>query len=126
MVYHKFKILIDIAFENDAHFSDAFRKAFTKIINYTFVKDQPSESPEYLSKYCDHILKQLSDGSDEDEMDQKLSFSITILKYIDNKDVFQNFYQSQMANRLIYHQYFQSMDREKKMINKLKVNYTNC
>lgn len=52
-------------------------------------------------------------------MDEKLAESITIFKYIDDKDVFQKFYSRMLAKRLI-HQQTQSMDAEEAMINRLK------
>jgi len=112
-------MVVDV-FDNDLCFSGALDKAFTVIINYKLVKNQPSKSPEYLSKYCDNLLKKSSKGMCEAEIDHKLLLSITIFKYIDDKDVFQRFYQRHLAKRLI-HQQSQSMDGEEGMINKLKV-----
>lgn len=59
----------------------------------------------------------------ENEIDERLALSITIFKYIDDKDVFQKFYSRMLAKRLI-HQQSQSMDAEEAMINRLKVKYT--
>lgn len=56
----------------------------------------------------------------ENEIDDKLAQSITVFKYIDDKDVFQKFYSRMLAKRLI-HQQSQSMDAEEAMINRLKV-----
>lgn len=53
------------------------------------------------------------------KVDEKLAESITIFKYIDDKDVFQKFYSRMLAKRLI-HQQTQSMDAEEAMINRLK------
>lgn len=120
-VYEKYKSILVKVFNNDLCFSDALDKAFTVIINYKLVRNQPSKSPEYLSKYCDNLLKKSSKGMSEAEIDHKLLLSITIFKYVDDKDVFQRFYQRHLAKRLI-HQQSQSMDGEEGMINKLKVN----
>ena len=73
-----------------------------------------------LAKYCDSLLKKSSKGISESEIDEKLAQSITIFKYIDDKDVFQKFYSRMLAKRLI-HQQSQSMDAEESMINRLKV-----
>nr|CAD7401976.1 unnamed protein product [Timema cristinae] len=72
-----------------------------------------------LAKYCDALLKKSSKGMSETEVDERLSQSITIFKYIDDKDVFQKFYSRMLAKRLI-HQQSQSMDAEEAMINRLK------
>lgn len=53
------------------------------------------------------------------QVDEKLSESIIIFKYIDDKDIFQKFYSRSLAKRLI-HQQTQSMDAEEAMINRLK------
>jgi len=121
-VHKKYKSIVVDVFNNDLCFSGALDKAFTVIINYKPVKNQSSKSPEYLSKYCDNLLKKSSKGMCEGEIDHKLLQSITIFKYVDDKDVFQRFYQRHLAKRLI-HQQSQSMDGEEGMINKLKVNY---
>jgi len=120
-VHKKYKSMVVEVFDNDLCFSGALDKAFTVIINYKLVPNQPPKSPEYLSKYCDNLLKKSSKGMCEAEIDQKLLMSITIFKYVDDKDVFQRFYQRHLAKRLI-HQQSQSMDGEEGMINKLKVN----
>lgn len=69
-------------------------------------------------------MKKSSKGSSESEIDDRLANSITIFKYIDDKDVFQKFYSRMLARRLI-HQQSQSMDAEEAMINRLKVSYFN-
>ena len=51
-----------------------------------------SKSPELLARYCDSLLKKSSKGISEVEIDDKLASSITIFKYLDDKDVFQKFY----------------------------------
>lgn len=66
------------------------------------------------------LLKKSSKGMSENEIDERLAQSITIFKYIDDKDVFQKFYCRMLAKRLI-HQQSQSMDAEESMINRLKV-----
>lgn len=75
-----------------------------------------------LCRYCDTLLKKSTKGLNESEVDDKLGHSITIFKYIDDKDVFQKFYARMLAKRLIQQQ-SQSMDSEEAMINKLKVYY---
>jgi len=108
-------------FNNDFYFSQALDTAFTTIVNYKLEENQPSMSPEYLSKYCDKLLKKSCKGMSEVEIDEKLFQSITIFKYIDDKDVFQCIYQMHLAKRLILQQCL-SIVREEGMISNLKVN----
>lgn len=55
----------------------------------------------------------------ENEIEEKLERSITVFKYVDDKDVFQKFYARMLAKRLI-HQQSQSMEAEEAMIDRLK------
>ena len=77
-----------------------------------------------LAKYCDTLLKKSAKGMSESEVDDKLAQSITVFKYLDNKDIYQRFYQRMLARRLIYSQSM-SMDMEEAMINRLKVGISN-
>ncbi|XP_065171049.1 cullin-2 [Atheta coriaria] len=119
-VYQKYKDQIQEVFHGDQNFMGALDKACNSVINYRPNNGKsPCRSPEYLAKYCDTLLKKSSKGITESEVDEKLKRSITIFKYIDDKDVFQKFYARMLAKRLI-HQQTQSMDAEEAMINRLK------
>ena len=72
-----------------------------------------------MARYCDSLLKKSQKGISEGEIDDKLNSSITVFKYLDDKDVFQKFYQRNLGKRLI-HQQSHSMDLEEAMINRLK------
>ncbi|BES92469.1 unnamed protein product [Nesidiocoris tenuis] len=118
-VHKKYKQLIQDVFQSDQAFMSALDKACSYVINHRPNSKMPCRSPELLAKYCDSLLKKSSKGLSESEIDDKLSNSITIFKYIDDKDVFQKFYSRMLARRLI-HQQSQSMDAEEAMINRLK------
>lgn len=72
-----------------------------------------------MAKYCDTLLKKSPRAASESEIEDKLKRSITVFKYVDDKDVFQKFYSRMLAKRLI-HQQSQSMDAEEMMIDDLK------
>ncbi|XP_071057116.1 cullin-2 isoform X2 [Onthophagus taurus] len=119
-VYNKYKKQIKEVFKSDQNFMGALDKACSSVINHRPNSGRsPCRSPELLAKYCDTLLKKSSKGISEQDIDEKLTNSITIFKYIDDKDVFQKFYSRMLAKRLI-HQLTQSMDGEESMINKLK------
>ncbi|CAH0549205.1 unnamed protein product [Brassicogethes aeneus] len=119
-VYKKYKQLIQDVFKSDQNFMGALDKACNSVINHRPNNGKTAcRSPELLAKYCDTLLKKSSKGISETEVDEKLAESITIFKYIDDKDVFQKFYSRMLAKRLI-HQQTQSMDAEEAMINRLK------
>ncbi|KAL1115891.1 hypothetical protein AAG570_006180 [Ranatra chinensis] len=118
-VHKKYKDMIQDVFAGDQAFVGALDKACSSVINHRPNPKQPCRSPELLAKYCDMLLKKSSKGITESEIDDKLANSITVFKYIDDKDVFQKFYSRMLARRLI-HQQSQSMDAEETMINRLK------
>ena len=42
-----------------------------------------------LAKYCDALLKKSAKGMSESEIDDNLGQSITVFKYLDDKDIYQ-------------------------------------
>ncbi len=117
-VHRKYRQLIQDVFQGDQAFVGALDKACTAVINHKQAKGQP-KPPELLAKYCDTLLKKSQKGISDDEIDEKLNSSITVFKYLDDKDVFQKFYSRNLGKRLI-HQQSHSMDLEEAMINRLK------
>ncbi|CAL1289547.1 unnamed protein product [Larinioides sclopetarius] len=118
-VHDKFSSLIKTVFSGDQQFVGALDKACAAVINHKGNPKLMCRSPELLAKYCDSLLKKNAKTCSENEVENKLTQSITIFKYIDDKDVFQKFYSRMLAKRLIYNQSM-SMDAEEAMINKLK------
>uniref|UniRef100_A0A2M4AJL6 Cullin-2 n=1 Tax=Anopheles triannulatus TaxID=58253 RepID=A0A2M4AJL6_9DIPT len=116
-VHRKYEELIHRTFRSDPLFLGALDKACARIINEKHSNNQVCRSAELVAKYCDSLLKKSK--TTEGEIDQKLTRSIIIFKYIEDKDVYQKFYSRMLAKRLI-HEQSQSMDAEEMMINKLK------
>lgn len=117
-VHKKYLDMLKDVFQGDQAFIGALDKACNAVINYRQPK-QPSKAPELLARYCDTLLKKSQKGISESEIDDKLSCSITVFKYLDDKDIFQKFYSRNLGKRLI-HQQSHSMDLEEAMINRLK------
>ncbi|XP_058117563.1 cullin-2 [Anopheles ziemanni] len=116
-VHRKYEEMIHSTFKSDPLFLGALDKACARIINEKHSNNQVCRSAELVAKYCDSLLKKSK--TTEGEIDQKLTRSIIIFKYIEDKDVYQKFYSRMLAKRLI-HEQSQSMDAEELMINKLK------
>uniref|UniRef100_A0A336LM86 Cullin-2 n=1 Tax=Culicoides sonorensis TaxID=179676 RepID=A0A336LM86_CULSO len=116
-VHHKYEELIAEIFNNDPMFMSALDKACSSVINKRISDKQPCRSAELVAKYCDSLLKKSK--TTEGEIETKLTASITIFKYVEDKDIFQKFYSRMLAKRLI-HEQSQSMDAEEAMINRLK------
>ncbi|ESP02261.1 hypothetical protein LOTGIDRAFT_207667 [Lottia gigantea] len=118
-VHNRYKDMIKNVFNGDQQFVGALDKACAHVINYRLNPKSVCKSPELLSKYCDSLLRKSSKGISETELDDKLASSITIFKYLDDKDIFQRFYSRMLAKRLIYG-LSTSMDAEESLINRLK------
>jgi len=119
-VHRRFSELIKTVFNSDQQFVRALDKACSTIINYKKNSKFPCKAPELLAKYCDALLKKSANkGITESEIDEKLTMSIVVFRYIDDKDVFQKFFSKMLGKRLI-HSLSISMDCEESMINKLK------
>ncbi|GAB0088443.1 Cullin [Sergentomyia squamirostris] len=122
-VHKKYEELISDTFSSghsvDPLFLSALDKACASVINTTIRigEKQTCRSAELVARYCDSLLKKSK--STESEIDAKLTKSITIFKYIEDKDVYQKFYSRMLAKRLIHEQSL-SMDAEEAMINRLK------
>jgi len=117
-VHEKYKEMLKGDFQGDLTFYGALDKACNAVINHRAPRT-PSKAPELLARYCDTLLKKSQKGISENEIDDKLARSITVFKYLDDKDVFQKFYSKHLGKRLI-HQQSHSMDLEEAMINRLK------
>ncbi|KAF7995688.1 hypothetical protein HCN44_006795 [Aphidius gifuensis] len=118
-VHNKYTKLIEEVFKRDQVFVGALDKACAAVVNNRSQNRQPARAPELLAKYCDSLLKKSAKGISEIEIEDKLTKSITVFKYVDDKDIFQKFYARMLAKRLI-HQQSQSMDAEEAMIDRLK------
>ncbi|KYN14400.1 Cullin-2 [Trachymyrmex cornetzi] len=118
-VHSKYSEMIKEVFNSDQSFVGALDKACSAIVNYRPAPKQPVRAPELLARYCDILLKKSPRAASESEIEDKLKRSITVFKYVDDKDVFQKFYSRMLAKRLI-HQQSQSMDAEEMMIDDLK------
>ena len=118
-VHRKYRDMILGVFNGDQAFVGALDKACAAVINHRPTSKSQPKSPELLARYCDQLLKKSQKGISESEIDDKLNASITVFKYLDDKDVFQKFYSRNLGKRLI-HQQSHSMDLEEGMINRLK------
>ncbi|KYR00662.1 cullin A [Tieghemostelium lacteum] len=121
-VFKKYNDLVTGAFRSDTGFVASLDKACRRFINENAVTQaakSTSKSPELLARFTDFLLKKSSNNPEESEMEQLLGDVMTIFKYIEDKDVFQDFYSKMLAKRLI-HGTSTSEDLEGTMIGKLK------
>ena len=122
-VYKKYRQLVLLSFKNHRLFVVALDTACQKFINHNAVTDaspkQPSKSAELIARYCDFLLKKSSKVSDETELEDILDDIMIVFQYLQSKDVFEKFYSSMLAKRLVEH-LSMSEDAEAAMISKLK------
>lgn len=122
-VYRKYKQLVLLSFKNHPLFSRALDTACQQFINHNAVtggsSNKTNKSAELIARYCDYLLKKSSKLSEETELEDTMSDIMIVFQYLQSKDVFQKFYSSMLAKRLVEH-LSMSEDAEASMISKLK------
>ena len=106
------------AFKSDQGLQTSFSRSFTDFIN-TFER-----SSEYLSLFFDENMKKGIKGKTENEVDLLLDKGITLLRYIQDKDMFERYYKKHLSRRLLMKRSI-SMDAERQMISKMKMEVGN-
>ncbi|TPP66238.1 Cullin-2 [Fasciola gigantica] len=81
---------------------------------------QTRRPSELLCRYIDSLLRNSVKSVPQSEVETKLKSLITIFKYLDDKDMFQRFYQKMLFKRLIFNAP-PAMDLEELVIGQLKV-----
>ena len=111
------KFLAD-AFAADQGLQTALARSFTDFIN------EFERSSEYLSLFFDENMKKGIKGKTENEVDALLDRGITLLRYIQDKDMFERYYKKHLSKRLLMKRSV-SMDAERQMISKMKMEVGN-
>lgn len=100
-LYKRFSELVSQAFSDDPSFVTTMDRAYKDAVNALSMCDDSSIGPELLARQSDTLLKKGAAPLSENELEQKLQQLITVFKYVDDKDIFQNFYSKLLAKRLI-------------------------
>lgn len=106
------------AFDRDQTMQTSLTNSFGDFINTN------SRSAEYLSLFFDENLKKGIKGKTEEEIDALLDSGITLLRYIRDKDLFETYYKKHLSRRLLMKR-SASMDAERQMISKMKMEVGN-
>ena len=114
----KYDVLLDRAFGQNKLVQAAMTKSFSEFIN------QFLRSSEYLSLFFDENLKKGIKGKTETEVDALLDNGITLLRYVQDKDMFERYYKKHLSRRLLMKRTV-SMDAERQMISKMKLEVGN-
>lgn len=110
----KFDNVWEYALESDQTMQTAITSSFTDFININ------TRSAEHLSLFFDENLKKGIKGKSEEEVDSVLDNGITLLRYIRDKDHFETYYKKHLSRRLLMKR-SASMDAERQMISKMKM-----
>ncbi len=112
----KFDRIVSEAFGGEKVAQKKLQEAFEDFIN------MDTRCAHYLALYVDDLLQKGLKGMAEEEADEALSKFIIIFKYLQDKDVFENYYKQHLSRRLLYARSVND-DFERAMIVKLK---TEC
>ncbi|KAG8790308.1 Cullin-3, partial [Serendipita sp. 398] len=85
----------------------------------SFINQNP-RAPEFVSLFIDENLKKGLKGKTDDEIEQVLDKTITLFRFLTDKDTFERYYKTHLARRLLFNRSV-SDDAERGMLAKLKV-----
>lgn len=114
----KYDNVLSTAFQSDQVIQTAVSRSFTDFINAF------ERSSEYLSLFFDENMKKGIKGKTENEVDMLLDKGITLLRYVQDKDMFERYYKKHLSRRLLMKRSV-SMDAERQMISKMKMTVGN-
>lgn len=109
----KFDNMLKNCLGSDLILHTALTKSFSDFINLF------SKCSEYVSLFIDDNLKKGIKGKTEAEIDEVLDKAVTLLQYIQDRDMFERYYKKHLARRLL-HNKSESADVEKQMISRMK------
>ncbi|WFC95252.1 hypothetical protein MBRA1_001899 [Malassezia brasiliensis] len=110
----RFDEVLATSFHHDKACEAAINEAFDSFINMN------PRAPEFISLYIDEHLKRGAKAISDAEMDAVLHKTITVFRFVHEKDLFERYYKLHLTRRLL-HGRSVSDDAERGMIAKLKV-----
>ncbi|KAI1338608.1 Cullin-domain-containing protein [Xylariaceae sp. FL0016] len=113
MLKDKFDKLWATCFDQDLLIQTTLTNSFSEVVNFF------SRSSEYVSLFIDDNLKRGIRGKSEAEVDVLLEKAITLLRFLREKDKFEQYYQKHLARRLL-HTKSESQEVEQEMISRMK------
>ena len=115
----RYDVVLIQAFREDKGLQIAFTVSFTEFINAF------DRSSEYLSLFFDENMKKGIKGKTESEIDALVDKGIVLLRYIQDKDLFERYYKRHLARRLILKK-TASLDAEKQVLVRMKMEIGNA
>jgi len=109
----KYDKIIDVSFRAEKKAAKRLKEAFEDFIN------ADSRSANYLSVYVDELMRSGLKGVSEVDADERLDKVVVIFRYLQDKDIFENFFKTHLSKRLLAGKSI-SDECEKSMVAKLK------
>ncbi|KAI9800169.1 MAG: Cullin-3 [Piccolia ochrophora] len=106
------------SFDSDQDLQTSLTRSFSEFIN-AFPR-----SSEYVSLFIDDNLKRGLKGKTESEVDAVLDKAIVLLRYIQDKDLFERYYKKHLSRRLLMGKSI-SYEVERQMISRMKMEVGN-
>lgn len=110
----QFDHVLYTSFQGDKSCEAAINEAFDSFINMNV------RAPEFISLFIDEHLKKGAKGMSDEEIEGVLVKTITIFRFVHEKDMFERYYKLHLTRRLL-HGRSVSDDAERGMIAKFKV-----
>lgn len=116
----KFDKMWSSSFNSDQPLQTALTRSFADFINSpTFPR-----TSEYISLFIDENMKKGIKGKTDNEIDIVLDKAIVLLRYVQDKDLFERYYKKHLCRRLLMNKSI-SNDVEKQMISRMKIELGN-
>ncbi|EFX65405.1 hypothetical protein DAPPUDRAFT_333213 [Daphnia pulex] len=117
-IHSKYTLFTNTVFSNDPVFVSARDIAFSAVVNQT-TKGR-CKTPQFFATYCDYLLNKSRKDGFNTEVDEKLTKFMDVLRYLNEKDVFENNTWRLLAKRLLFHSEIIS-EGEEALLDKLKL-----
>ena len=114
----KYETVWTRSFSWDHELQTSLTRGFT-----TFINDF-KRSPEYISLFIDENLRRGLKGKTEAEAEQVLEKAVVLLRYVQDKDLFERYYKKHLSKRLLAGRSV-SHEVERQMISKMKLEIGN-
>ncbi|KAG9102990.1 Cullin-3 [Ceratobasidium sp. 370] len=106
--------LLKNAWGGEVSLQTAINEAFESFVN------QNKRASEFISLFIDDHLKKGMKGKTEDEVDILIDRTISVFRFVSDKDVFERYYKAHLAKRLLQSRVIDD-EAERGMLGKLKV-----
>lgn len=117
-IYHKYQNFLHSVFDEITNRKD---NSYVRILDDVFSEELGGPNKcytEYISLFLDIHLKQSANSKLLETAKSSLSNCIVLLKFLSERDIFENYYKQQMSKRLLQHR--SSVEIEKWMVREIK------